>query len=76
MKKGIYCLEGLWDQNLNNKSTVLPILELLHKGSICNYIYQTCATKEELEFFLKNNLALVKSSISKFKNLNSTLLKF
>ena len=53
MKKGIYCLEGLWDQNLNNKSTVLPILELLHKGSIFNYIYQNCATKEELEFFLK-----------------------
>lgn len=52
MKKGIYCLEGLWDNDLQNKSTVLPILELLHKGSICNYIYHTCATKEELEFFL------------------------
>ncbi|MDO9186147.1 MAG: hypothetical protein Q7W13_09060 [Bacteroidia bacterium] len=53
MKKGIYCLEGLWDRDLQNKSTVLPILELLHKGGICNYIYHTCATKEELEFFLK-----------------------
>lgn len=53
MKKGIYCLEGLWDRDLQNKSTVLPILELLHKGGICNYSYHTCATKEELEFFLK-----------------------
>lgn len=52
MKKGIYCLEGLWDNDLKNKSTVLPILELLEKGSISNYIYHTCATKEELEFFL------------------------
>ncbi|MES2591896.1 MAG: DUF6642 family protein [Bacteroidota bacterium] len=53
MKKGIYCLEGLWTDDLQNKSTVLPILELLHKGSICNYIYHACATREELEFFLK-----------------------
>lgn len=53
MKKGIYCLEGLWTHDLQNKSTVLPILELLHKGSICNYIYHACATQGELEFFLK-----------------------
>ncbi len=52
MKKGIFCLEGLWTNNLNNKSTVLPILELLQKGGVCNHIHHTCATKEELEFFL------------------------
>ncbi len=52
MKKGIFCLEGLWAQDLKNKSTVLPILELLQKGGICNNIYHACATKEELEFFL------------------------
>jgi ribosomal protein L10 len=64
MKKGIYCLEGLWDNDLKNKSTVLPILELLDKGGICRFIYHTCATKEELEFFL--NKWKQKSIISKF----------
>ncbi|MCW3104581.1 MAG: hypothetical protein JWO09_3021 [Bacteroidetes bacterium] len=53
MKKGIYCLEGLWDYNLRDKSTVQPILELLEKSDICNHMYHSCATKDELEFFLK-----------------------
>jgi hypothetical protein len=53
MKKGIFCLEGLWDNNVKNKSTVLPILDLLDKRGICHYIYHCCATKEELELLLK-----------------------
>jgi hypothetical protein len=53
MKKGIYCLEGLWDYNLKDKSTVQPILELLEKSDICKHMYHSCATKDELEFFLK-----------------------
>jgi|GEM_PF-139932 len=53
MKKGIYCLEGLWDYNLRDKSTVQPILELLEKSDICSHMYHSCATKDELEFFLK-----------------------
>lgn len=52
MKKGIFCLEGLWKDDLKNKSTVLPILELLQKGGVCNHIHHACATKDELEFFL------------------------
>ena len=52
-KKGIYCLEGLWDHHdIQDQSTVLPILDLLQKRDYCNYIYHDCATKEELEFFL------------------------
>lgn len=46
-------MEGLWAHDLKNKSTVLPILELLEKGGISNFIYHACAAKEELEFFLK-----------------------
>jgi hypothetical protein len=53
MKKGIYCLEGLWDNNVKNKSTVLPILELLEKRGICNYVYHSCATTNELEYLLR-----------------------
>ena len=53
MKKGIYCLEGLWDYKLKDKSTVLPILELLEKSGVCKHMYHSCATRDELEFFLK-----------------------
>jgi hypothetical protein len=53
IKKGIYCLEGLWNHHdIKDKSTVLPILDLLEKRNYCDYIYHDCATKEELEFFL------------------------
>jgi hypothetical protein len=52
--KHIYCLEGLWnDYNLNDKSSVTPLLEFLSKSNSCNYIHHDCATKDELEFFLK-----------------------
>ena len=53
MKKGIYCLEGLWDNNVKNKSTVLPILELLEKRDICDHVYHACATTNELEYLLR-----------------------
>jgi hypothetical protein len=52
-KKGIYCIEGLWDHGyIQDQSTVLPILDLLEKRDYCNYIYHDCATKSELEYFL------------------------
>lgn len=53
-KKGIYCIEGLWDHvNIQDQSTVLPILDLLEKRGYCDYIYHDCATKSELEYFLE-----------------------
>lgn len=51
-KKGIYCIEGRWEYNIRDKSTILPILELLEKRGICDHIYHDCTTQEELEFFL------------------------
>ena len=51
-KKGIFCIEGMWEPSIQDKSTVLPILELLEKRGICNHVYHDCATKEELEFLL------------------------
>lgn len=54
MRKGIYCIEGIWNEsNIRDKSTVLPILDLLNKRNICDYIYHDCATEEELAFFIK-----------------------
>jgi len=51
--KGIYCLEGIWDEDLREKSSVKPILELLHNNKDIEYIYHNCATVEELEYFVK-----------------------
>lgn len=51
--KNIYCLEGMWnDYNLKDKSTIIPMLDLLFKNNYCDYIYHDCATKEEFKFFI------------------------
>lgn len=51
--KGIYCIEGLWEEyNIEDKSSILPILELLEKRGYCGYIYHDSATIEEFEFYL------------------------
>jgi len=50
--KGIFCLEGLWDNDLKRKSTVQPILNMLEVNSGVPYIHQDVATVEELEFYL------------------------
>lgn len=51
--KGIFCLEGLWEPKLTDKSTVLPLLQLLEANSGIKFIHRDCATVEELEFYLK-----------------------
>jgi hypothetical protein len=51
--KGIFCLEGLWDNDLKRKSTVQPILNMLEVNDGVKYIHQDVATIEELEFYLK-----------------------
>ena len=50
--KGIYCLEGIWDEDLREKSSVKPILELLHNNRNIDFIYHNCATAEEIEFYV------------------------
>jgi hypothetical protein len=50
--KGIFCLEGLWDNDLKRKSTVGPILNMLEVNGGVPYIHQDVATVEELEFYL------------------------
>ena len=52
-KNGIYCIEGLWDHgNIQDQSTVLPILDLLEKSGYCNYLYRDCAS---LHFLKKSS---------------------
>jgi hypothetical protein len=50
--KGIFCLEGLWDQDLRAGSTVRPLLEMLRLNEEIDYIHREYATREELEYYL------------------------
>ena len=51
--KGIFCLEGLWNNDLRDTTSVRPILELLRVNCDIEYIHGDCATKDAFEFYLK-----------------------
>ncbi|MCB0170673.1 MAG: hypothetical protein KDI62_03845 [Anaerolineae bacterium] len=52
--KGVFCLEGLWENDLKLNSSVEPVLELLNKQyPKLKYIHGDCATVEEVRFYLK-----------------------
>ena len=46
-EKHIFCLEGDWNDNLKQKSSILPALELLQLNAAIESIYNTCSTKGE-----------------------------
>jgi hypothetical protein len=46
-EKHIFCLEGDWNENLKQKSSILPALELLQLNANIQSVYKTCATKVE-----------------------------
>ena len=52
LKKGIFCLEGLWYDDLRKRSTVKPILELLELNSNIPFLHSDCATEEEFKFYI------------------------
>lgn len=52
-RKGIFCLEGLWDPDLRVSSTVRPLLELLRLNVEIDYIHRECAISGEFEFYLR-----------------------
>lgn len=51
-RKGIFCLEGLWNQNLQDKITVRQMLELVERRNRVPFIHRTTATIPELEYYL------------------------
>ncbi len=52
-KRGIYCIEGFWEQgDVVNKASVLPLLELLRHREEIPYIHHRCGTKEEILYML------------------------
>lgn len=52
--KHIVCLESLWDGDLENRLSMLPILELTARTTNAKFVCLTCNTKPEL----KHNLSL------------------
>jgi hypothetical protein len=53
MNKGVFCIEGIWENDLRKRSSVRPILDILQHNVAVDYIYESCATVVELEFFIK-----------------------
>lgn len=51
-KNGIFCLEGLWDDDLRKNPSVEPVLSLLKQINGIPYIHRDCATLEEFEFYV------------------------
>ena len=52
MSIGIFCLENFWGKSVRDQSTIQPVLDLLQKQKMGDYLYHRCATRAELEFML------------------------
>lgn len=55
MTKGIFCLEGAWDQkrDLTNRLSVEQQLRMFEGAGICQVIHRDVATRPEFEHYLK-----------------------
>jgi hypothetical protein len=56
-KKHIACLESLWDEKVENRLSIRPLLELMSSVQDIRYIYLSSNTLSEFEF----NLASIRS---------------
>lgn len=50
---GIFCVEGPWTAQLTERSTVLPLLDLLARRNQVQYLYDRVHTKTELLHLLR-----------------------
>lgn len=51
--QGVFCLEGEWDDDLRDESTVLPLLELLDSAAEIPFVHRRVTTKVELQARLR-----------------------
>src|SRR4051794_22995333 len=49
---GVFCLEGSWEEDLTDRSSVLPVLELLERLGKIEYVHRDVGTRPELEHYL------------------------
>src|SRR5262245_35053929 len=52
-RKNIACLESLWNADLEQRLSVVPILELISRINRTRYTHLTCNTREELAYNLR-----------------------
>jgi hypothetical protein len=53
LNKHVFCLEGDWEDDLRDKSSVTASLDFLQQNCGINYIHKHCGTKENLQYYLK-----------------------
>ena len=51
-RTNIACLESLWNSDIENRLSVVPILDLVSRVNGTRYTYLTCNTREELAYNL------------------------
>ena len=51
-RKGIVCLEAYWNNDIQNRLSVKPILEIASTNNCTRSVHMTCNTLEELAFNL------------------------
>ena len=49
---GIFCLEGAWATRLDDRTSVLPTLEMLERLRLATFIHRDVGTEEELYHYL------------------------
>ena len=52
--KGVFCLEGFWYGDHRDRTSVVPILEMVNRYLQIPYIYHRCATVKNLLFHLSD----------------------
>ena len=50
---GVFCIEGAWEPSLRDRSSVLPLFELLETQGEASYVRRDAMTKEELQSCVK-----------------------
>src|SRR3954471_276534 len=48
----VFCLEGEWQSRLRDRSSVLPMLELLERLRVLDFVHRDVGTPAELEHYL------------------------
>lgn len=51
-KKYVFCLEGDWQKDMRDNSSVRAALTFLQQNNNIKFIYKQCGTRENLEYYL------------------------